>query len=251
MLAELPAVVAPKDDDGVVGKAEPVERIEELADLRVGVADAGIVAMDELAGGLAIHGTGGGNPGIGAELAGGVDSTVGCVLGRVVVVGDVDLVEVVEIPVFLRSIERQVRFEKADGEEERLVGRFRKSLEIVRSMLRGDAVRIRIVRDVGGFPGHAAVLALLRPEFLVLGDVTLFRFLVVVAGHGRTPWSLTPAVFVVARIVQDLPEADGGVAVLLEVRVQRQNARRVLFCDGEVGDEPLRRRADAREKRGP
>lgn len=48
--AEVEAVVAPKDDDGVVGEAESVEGVEKLADEGIDVAHAGIVSVDEGAG---------------------------------------------------------------------------------------------------------------------------------------------------------------------------------------------------------
>ena len=47
VIAELPAVIAPEHDDGVVREAFLVERIEHLADLRVGVADARVVAVTQ------------------------------------------------------------------------------------------------------------------------------------------------------------------------------------------------------------
>ena len=47
--AERVAVVAPQHDDGVVLQPQPLKRPQQLADLCVGVADAGIVAMTQLA----------------------------------------------------------------------------------------------------------------------------------------------------------------------------------------------------------
>ena len=47
VVAEVEAVVAPEDDDGVVGDALFVEGVEEFTDLGVGVGDAGAVAVDE------------------------------------------------------------------------------------------------------------------------------------------------------------------------------------------------------------
>jgi len=49
VLAELPAVVAPQDNDRLVRQAQPVEFVEDATQLRVHVADGGVVAMFELA----------------------------------------------------------------------------------------------------------------------------------------------------------------------------------------------------------
>ena len=45
VFAELPAMVAPQDDDGVIGEAFLLERIENESDLGVHVADSGVVAV--------------------------------------------------------------------------------------------------------------------------------------------------------------------------------------------------------------
>ena len=45
MLAELPAVIAPEHDDRVVGETFFIESVKHFADLCIGVADAGIVAV--------------------------------------------------------------------------------------------------------------------------------------------------------------------------------------------------------------
>ena len=50
VVAEVVAVVAPEDDDGVLGEAGAVEFVEDPADLGVHVAEGGVVAVDELAG---------------------------------------------------------------------------------------------------------------------------------------------------------------------------------------------------------
>ena len=49
VLAHVIAVVAGEDDDRVVGQAEPVERVDDAADLRVHEADAGVVCLPALA----------------------------------------------------------------------------------------------------------------------------------------------------------------------------------------------------------
>ena len=47
MLAQFPPVVAPKDDDGVVGKLEFVERAKQPAYLGVDEADRSVIAVFE------------------------------------------------------------------------------------------------------------------------------------------------------------------------------------------------------------
>ena len=42
-------MVAPKDDNGVLGQLESIKSGEQLAHLGVGVTDAGVIATDEIA----------------------------------------------------------------------------------------------------------------------------------------------------------------------------------------------------------
>src|SRR3546814_11646151 len=49
MIAEVIAMIAPQDDDGVVGKPFAFERLENLADLDIDVGNAGIIAVQPLA----------------------------------------------------------------------------------------------------------------------------------------------------------------------------------------------------------
>ncbi len=47
VLAEVPAVVTPENDEGVVGEAELVEACDDFSNLGVGIGDAGgVVAAD-------------------------------------------------------------------------------------------------------------------------------------------------------------------------------------------------------------
>ena len=47
MIAEMPAVIAPEDDDRVFGKTEFVQSREHLSDLRIHVTHCGMITMDE------------------------------------------------------------------------------------------------------------------------------------------------------------------------------------------------------------
>lgn len=48
VVTEVPAMVALEHDDGIFGESEPLELIEDLADLRVGIAHTRIIAADEI-----------------------------------------------------------------------------------------------------------------------------------------------------------------------------------------------------------
>ena len=48
MVAQVPTMVAPEDDNGVFREPLGVECIEDFADLRIGVAHSRIVAVEEL-----------------------------------------------------------------------------------------------------------------------------------------------------------------------------------------------------------
>ena len=121
MLAQVPAVVAPKYDDCVVGQAEAVELVEQLADLGVGIAHAGVIAVNQIAGRIIGERAFGRNLGIGPQFSRCVDRFIGRILRTVIGCGKLNLLAIVEVPVFLRGNKRQVRFEKSDGQEKRLV----------------------------------------------------------------------------------------------------------------------------------
>ena len=53
--AEVPAVVAEEEDDGVVGELQVVEFVEDAAELGVHVRDAGAVTVDEGAGEVVVE----------------------------------------------------------------------------------------------------------------------------------------------------------------------------------------------------
>ncbi len=52
VFAELPTVVAPQNDDRVVGDFKPIKFIEQAADLRVDEADAGVITANQISCGL-------------------------------------------------------------------------------------------------------------------------------------------------------------------------------------------------------
>ena len=119
-------MVAPENDDGVVGEFQIVEGGHDAPDLRVDVARAGVVAVDEPAldvFGIRLHRRlGHGEKGVDFAAAfhgGGHDALRGGFAG-----GHGQPGGIVEIPVFFRGGEGQMRAHEAHGEEERLGGIF-------------------------------------------------------------------------------------------------------------------------------
>ena len=156
VLTEMPAVVAPEADDGVIRHAAFRQRLHEQADLRINVGDAGGVAVDQFT--LLRFGDW---PRLG-------HIRVIAQLARVAVKSEVvqtslwELLErrerksvaVVEIPVFLRRDEGQVRLHETDREEEGLffVGKLPDAL---RCRVGHTAVVVGVVREVAGLRRRA------------------------------------------------------------------------------------------------
>ena len=148
VLAELPAVVAPEDDDGIVRQAFLLEGVQHEADLRVHVADGGVVTVTETTREGVADLTAVGDIGVAFELAVGVTDEAWGAGGKFLVGRDVDLGRVIEIPIFLGRDEREVRLGHADGQEEGLPA----LLQLAQGLRResgGLAVGISVVGDVG------------------------------------------------------------------------------------------------------
>ena len=157
-VAEVPAVVAPEDDDGVVGEFQFVERGHDAADLHVSVAHARVVTVDELA--LDVIRVGmHGRLGHGEKR---VDLTAafhghrhGAVRGGLAR-GHGEFGGIVEVPVFLRRGEGEVRAHEAHGEEEGVGGFFFRGAQ-ARDRVGGDAgIGVGVVGHLGRFPSGAA-----------------------------------------------------------------------------------------------
>ena len=156
VIAEMPAVVAPQDDDGVVGRAALVERVEQAADLRVGVGDAGVVGVDELGVAVGRQGAFGRNAGIAAQLAPGVAGVAGGAFGFVLNRRGLELAAVVEVPVFFRGDEGQVRLMEADGNKKRFP-MFGKFFDLSGSPDGHGAVGVGVVGHIDAFERRAGV----------------------------------------------------------------------------------------------
>ena len=106
-------MIAPEHDDGVFREAELIERGEEFADLRVGVAHAGVVAVTQGARGGRVEVLVLRHVAVTAEFAMTVVGVLGDAFHALTIVVEFEGCGIVEVPITLRGIERQVRLEKA------------------------------------------------------------------------------------------------------------------------------------------
>ena len=143
VLAEVIAVVAPKDDDGVVGQLEFIQCGHQSADLRVDKRDGRVVGLQRLAQCEFIqiimrHGA--------VMCKGGRGYVVSIALGRV---RQAHVLERIHREIFFGRHIRRVRAEETNAEEKRLVAFLRHELD----RLGGDyAIGLFLVRAVGGEP---------------------------------------------------------------------------------------------------
>ena len=149
VVAEVPAVVAPQDDDRVLVESVRLEGVEHLADLRVGVAGGGVIAVDELTLHRVVDGAGLRAPLVVAQLAPIGRRELGGALWRRAELGEFELRRIVEVPILLRCVERQVGPQEPDGDEERLVRLLGRSVEPLHRFDSDLAVRVRFVVDLG------------------------------------------------------------------------------------------------------
>ena len=154
MLTEFPAVVAPENDDRVLAEIEPVEFVEQLAHLRVHVADRRVVAVLELTSEV-VRNRAFGNTVIIAQFTTGKDRIIGRVFRAEFIGRELNLGWIVEVPVFFGRNKREVRFHETHGEEEGL-GFFAHALERGNGELGDFAVLEIIIRHVRAFEGGAA-----------------------------------------------------------------------------------------------
>ena len=152
----MPAVVAPQDDDRFVGEARLIERVEHFAELRVHVADGGVVAVDERA--LEVVGQHAvlRDVFVLAQLAAKLRRILRRSIRWRAALGQRKSGAVVEVPVFLRRAEREMRLQESHPDEKwRARALFRRAKS-------GDgfgcdlAVGVGVIGDIGGFVGRAA-----------------------------------------------------------------------------------------------
>lgn len=233
VLAQQETVIAPDDDDGVLGEAGLVQGVEHSPDLRVQVADAGGVGLAELAG---VAGIGGGVALVGvavvaAELAAAVPARgpIGFLGGVGAEFGDVALVKGVPLE---RSGEGEVRFEEADGEEERAITGGQ-GFEGVNRFSRDPGIGVGFVGAVEGFE-RWRFAGLAGPAIGVAVHDGLWGLPGALRDPGFVPnarqffWALRPAFAgEIAGVVTDFAEGKGLIAALFE------NANQALI--GPIG----------------
>ena len=210
LLAEVPAVVAPEADDGVVAMGGLLQPVEQAAELRVHERDAGEVGLHGL-----LPPTGGEDfrvvaVGLGHLHAGGRHVVqVVHAMRR-----ELDGLEWEQVEVFLGHAEGQVRLHETDGEEERFPVRFSELLDAVAGDFEVRHVLVR-VRERAELDAADAVVLRAGVKFKTSATAA-------VAGEVFRPL----AIAVVAGVI-NLPCAEDLVAGLEELRRER-----LLLRDG-------------------
>ena len=114
-------MVTPQDDDSVFAESEAVELVEQLADLRIHVADGGVIAVLELAGEV-IGNRLNRNTVIASHFIGVVPNRVfRSVFWIEIVRCEFDRGRIIEVPVFFRRNKREMRLDESHREEKRLI----------------------------------------------------------------------------------------------------------------------------------
>ena len=115
VFAEVVAVIAPEDNDGVVGEREAVEFVEHASHLGIDERDAGIVSLEGFAAVQFVEVVVGDGVVVGEGGSGNVVAVaVGCV-------GEADLFERIHLEVFLRGNKGGVGAKESGGDEEGVV----------------------------------------------------------------------------------------------------------------------------------
>ena len=142
VLAEVPAVVSPEDDGGILGEAEIVELLDDSSDLGIGVADAGGVVLADFSCEFGIL-IGVFSPAvIFHELTGAMPGSFA--FGFFWVRDGGKLCVFVEVEIFLWRAEGEVGAEDAGGEEEGVLC-FGEELELVESFIDSGAIGVDLI----------------------------------------------------------------------------------------------------------
>ena len=240
VVAEVPAVVAPEDDDRVVGEPEGVEFLEQPADLGVHETRRRVVAVHERALERLRQVAAFGDTSVVAEFVAELRGERRRGLRRHAGISQRQRGWIMEVPVAGRRTKRQVRLEKPRGQEEPLARLFEAAEPLDRSC-RDSAIRIRFVGHVGPFEGGPLFEAVrvarsvgeerLLPRGRRAGlRQDVFDRLLLHMRHAPRDRILAVAV----ADVKDLAQAVAGVAVLLEPLRQCLHS----WCaEAEVGTE--------------
>ena len=155
VVAEVPAVIAPENDDRIFRETGFVEGGHDLAELGVHVTRRGIVAVDEAAREFVVERVVAGRDAVVvAEFAAELWRVVGSAFGSGQAGGLREFGGIVEVPVFFRRDEGEVGFEETDAHEERFA-RGGGGFEACDGFGGDLSVGVEIVGDVGGFDGGA------------------------------------------------------------------------------------------------
>ncbi len=237
VFAQLPAVIAPDDDDGIPAQVQAVQFIQHLADLRVGIAGGGVIAVFELTGQVIGDGFLGDTV-IGTHFTAGEDGVFGGVFGQKFVGSQLNLGRIVEVPVALGRDEGEMGLDESNGQEEWLLF----SGQVTQCFYRqfGDfAIGEGVVGDIGAFEGRAAgvktgdflAFAVCVDFVLTLVERQVFRQGIAHAG-GILPGDGPGGRIVVAAVV-NLAHTLHEIAVLFEMLAESDH---VGDCGPEMGD---------------
>ena len=199
-------MIAPEADDGVVGLAEMVKMVKQAADLCIGEANRGVVAMDQPTLEVDWDGAPLRRIGVAAQLPRVLPDEKGRAFGALLHGVDLDSSRVVKIPVFLRRSEGQMGQVEADTHKPRGAGSsaFAHDLDTVAG---GMVVLVDLVRHVGTFSGRFQVV-------LVPGQcVACAAHFPGRAAPGRSVLADPTMTIVHTSAVVDLAGGSGGVAV--------------------------------------
>jgi len=217
MIAKVPAMVTPQDDDGVFGEPQSIQLVEHATGLRVHVARRGVIAMDQRPLQLVRQLAAGGNVLVPAKFAAGLRGVAGRSHGRGLWRSQLERGRVVQIPIFLGRDERQVWLEKSDRQEERLLVVLLCRSQTQDRFVGDHAVAVTAVRHIRALIGgtSGALLAVSRP----LGALRQR-----VAAPLGTPGRDAPGVGVVSVPMADvinLAQPFGAIALRFEMLAQR------------------------------
>ena len=251
VFAQIPAVVAQQHDDRAVRQAERVERVEHFPDLRVDVAEAGVVAVAHFPQERFVARVFRGDARVGADF-GGIAHLGGQIFRAGTVRRERDFFPVVKIPVFFRRVEGQVRLPETAGVEEGFAGV--PEAAQVGGCARGElAVVVGFIGNVGGFaerPAHGfRIDEFSRLRVLPKFPAVVFRPIHVVAVGMRAERRLAPGVGAVFDVVENFSRGHRAVAEALEPGGKRDGLRAVFVrARGEAREAVRPARVDAGEQ---
>ncbi len=120
MLPQVPAMIAPENHNGASVQVQTYKLVQDFSDLSIGIADTGIVPMNQFPGKIVGDRSTGRNTGISPQLTKGMKRLLRGIIRRMIVPRKAYLF-IVNLPIFFGSIEGQVRFLKPCGQEEGLI----------------------------------------------------------------------------------------------------------------------------------